>query len=401
MPVLTEPPDPRLAAALPTSDRIDSIDALRGVALFGVLTVNLVTEFRVSIFQQFLPSNTPPMSLNGLAEAFVSYALEFKAFSLFSILFGVGLAMQMERLSRGNRPYYLLFRRLIALLGFGLLHLVFVWNGDILTEYALAGLLVLPLLGLPRWLLATAALALFVLYAVIPILPPLVALPDSAGLASHVAMANHVYSMGTHTEVWRFNVQELALIFPLLFWVFPRTLALILFGAFIWRAGVLRQLALHRRTFLRVALGGVIVGMVLTLRSTTEAIANWGFVGLLLQAATPVVFAIGYAAFVIWFAQRPGAKSLLAPFAAVGRMAFTNYILQSLIFGFLFFGYGLGMFGKMGAAPVLLLGGVVYGLQAALSMIWLRRFRFGPIEWLWRVLMYGRMPPMPLSQSAF
>lgn len=89
-----------------------------------------------------------------------------------------------------------------------------------------------------------------------------------------------------------------------------------------------------------------------------------------------------------------GAQGLLAPFSAVGRMAFTNYIMQSLVFGFVFFGYGLGLFGKMGAALVFLLGVVVYGLQAILSIAWLRRFRYGPIEWLWRTLMYRRMPPM-------
>jgi uncharacterized protein len=395
MPTVRDPLDLHVAtAALPTPDRIDSIDALRGIALFGVLTVNLVTEFRVSIFQQFLPSTTSPTSLSALAEAFVSFALEFKAFSLFSILFGVGLAMQMERLSRGNRPYYLLTRRLVALLGFGLLHLVFVWNGDILTEYALAGLLLLPLLGSPLWLLATTSVALFALYAAIPILPPLVALPDSTALASHVALANHVYSTGNHFDVWRFNVQELMLILPLLVWVFPRTLALILLGACIWRSGVLRQPAMHRRGFLCVGLIGVIAGIVLTLRSTTEVITNLGLVGLLLQALAPVVFALGYGGCVLWFAQRPGAKGLLAPVAAVGRMAFTNYILQSVIFGYVFFGYGLGLFGKMGAAPVFLLGVVVYGFQAALSIAWLRRFRFGPFERIWRGLMYGRMPPL-------
>lgn len=395
---LTANPDSQLAlVAIPPRERIDAIDVLRGAALFGVLVVNLVTEFRVSVFQQFLPGNAPLESLDGLVETFVSFALEFKAFSLFSILFGAGLAMQLERLSHGKRPYYFLTRRLVALLGFGLLHLVFIWNGDILTEYAISGFLVLPLLGTPRWSLLTASVVLFALYAALPILPPAVPWPDTATLASHVAMANHTYSTGTYLDIFNFNVQELALILPLHVFVFPRTLALFLFGAFIWRSGVLRQAAMYRRQFLRVAVAGIVAGIVLTYESRLEAFAGWGPAGLLLEAFTPVVFAFGYGALVIWFAQLAGTRRILMPFAAVGRMAFTNYILQSVIFGFVFFGYGLGLFARMGAAPALLLGAGVYCLQAVLSIAWLRRFRFGPIEWLWRTLMYGRALPMRMS----
>ena len=125
---------------------------------------------------------------------------------------------------------------------------------------------------------------------------------------------------------------------------------------------------------------------------------HWGVVGLVLAAFAPILLAVGYGAVVISAAQGLRAQRLLAPFAAVGRMAFTNYILQSVIFGFVFFGYGLGLFGRIGAAPALLLGIAVYGLQAILSTTWLRQFRFGPLEWLWRTLMYGRMQPMSLKR---
>jgi uncharacterized protein len=87
-------------------------------------------------------------------------------------------------------------------------------------------------------------------------------------------------------------------------------------------------------------------------------------------------------------------RAFLRPFAALGRMAFTNYIAQSLIFGFLFFGYGLGQFGKLPPAPVLALGIAVYIAQIHLSKFWLCHYRFGPIEWCWRTLMYGRRQPM-------
>src|SRR5579859_6006623 len=152
--------------------RIAAIDVLRGVALFGVLSVNLITEFRVSIFQQFLPPSEAGTWLDHAVVACVSIGMELKAFALFSLLFGVGLAIQFERLATRPRRFVLLLRRLLALLAFGLIHLCLIWNGDILTEYALIGLLVLPLLYLPtRALIVAAALGL-TLYAALPFLLP-------------------------------------------------------------------------------------------------------------------------------------------------------------------------------------------------------------------------------------
>ena len=140
----------RLTAApvLPV-DRVATIDIVRGVALFGVMAVNLVTSFRVSLFQQFLSEPSVSGGANKVVDAVVTDGLELKAFALFSMLFGVGLAIQYERLSRVGTPMRWLARRLAVLLMFGVVHLFFIWNGDILTEYALAGFCVLPFLKAP------------------------------------------------------------------------------------------------------------------------------------------------------------------------------------------------------------------------------------------------------------
>src|SRR6478609_3093124 len=121
-------------APVATSDRVASLDALRGVALFGVLTVNLVTEFRVSLFEQFLPPATGGTAADHAVGSIVRVGLESKAFILFSLLFGVGLAAQHARaVARGSgfAPYAA--RRLTMLLAIGVTHLFLVWNGDILT----------------------------------------------------------------------------------------------------------------------------------------------------------------------------------------------------------------------------------------------------------------------------
>jgi len=120
---------------------------LRGFALFGVLAINLDTEFRVTLYEQFFTERAAG-ALDRLAQTILSLGFEFKAITLFSVLFGVGLAIQFDRLAANPRRTMLLIRRLAVLLGFGLVHLLLVWNGDILTEYAIAGLLILPLLFL-------------------------------------------------------------------------------------------------------------------------------------------------------------------------------------------------------------------------------------------------------------
>src|ERR1051326_7779459 len=203
----------------PAEERIEAIDAIRGIALFGVLIVNLVTEFRISIFQQFLS----PASADSAVELALYFVFEQKAFSLFSLLFGIGLAIQYERLCVLGRPRYWLARRLAVLLGFGLVHLLFVWNGDILPEYALAGFIVLPLLRFGNRTLFFVALAFLALYVVEPRLYSL-PWPNEAALRAHVVQANQVYASGGFGEVWRFSMGELPLIATLHGWVLPRTL---------------------------------------------------------------------------------------------------------------------------------------------------------------------------------
>src|SRR3954467_13298144 len=142
------------------SQRIEAIDVLRGLALLGVIAINVVFEFRVDFFEQFLPASGSLPAIDQALKRFLVPAVELKAFALFSLLFGAGLAIQFDRLANHPRRTMLLLRRLAVLLVIGAVHLVLIWNGDILVEYALAGFAVLPLLFAPRRLaLAAAALA--------------------------------------------------------------------------------------------------------------------------------------------------------------------------------------------------------------------------------------------------
>jgi uncharacterized protein len=368
--------------------RIDAIDALRGIALFGVLAINLVMGFRVSIFEQFLIAKTPGSPVDRAVETILVLGIDLKAFALFSLLFGVGLAIQFEHLSTSPRRARLLVRRLAVLLAIGLAHLILIWHGDILTEYALAGLIVLPFLWGPRWLLACGALVFLALYLWMQSYPPPGLFPDTSTIARAVAVEHRIYATGGYTDVLALRLREMPLIFPMHAFIFPRTIGLFLLGAYAWRAGVLRTP--HQGLMFSIAAAGIVIGATLTILGYTK---NTMFS----DPSGTILLALGYAAVIIGIANLKNGKMWLGWAAPLGRMAFTNYLMQSLIFSSIFYGYGLGLFGRLGATSALAIGIAVYVGQVFFSKWWLGRYRYGPVEWLWRTLMYGVAQPMRQS----
>jgi uncharacterized protein len=378
------------------SDRIEPIDALRGMALFGVLAINLVTEFRVSIFEQFFPAGRSASPADHAVETVLTLAVDLKAFALVSLLFGAGLAIQFERLAANPRRGVLLVRRLLVLLAIGLIHLVLIWNGDILTEYAVAGFLVLPFLFGPRWLLASAAVVLLGLYLMLPLWLPGWVFPSAAAMIQDIAGAHRIYGSGGLLDVLMFRIRELPLILPLHVYVFPRTVGLFLLGMLAWRAGIQRNVTTHNLLLAVVAAAGICFGAATTLLGANGLFAARAINTMAFQLGT-ILLALGYGAAVIAASSLPFGKILFGWAAPLGRMAFTNYLTQSIIFGWIFYGYGLGLFGRLGAASALAIGLAVYIAQVFFSAWWLRRYRYGPVEWLWRTLMYGVDQPMRLS----
>ena len=373
------------------TERIDAIDALRGVALFGVLAMNLVMGFRVSIFEQFLIAKTSGSPLDRVVETILILGIDLKAFALFSLLFGVGLAIQFERLATSPRRAQLLLRRLAVLLAIGLIHLCLIWYGDILTEYALAGLIVLPLLWGPRWLLACGALAFLTLYLLMQTYPPYGLFPDTQTLARAVADEHRIYATGGYADVLALRLREMPHILSLHAFIFPRTIGLFLLGAYAWRSGILRTP--HQGLMFVIAIAGIVSGATLTILGYLK---NPMFA----DPSGTLQLALGYAAAIIGIANLASGKTLLGWAVPLGRMAFTNYLMQSLIFSAIFYGYGLGLFGRLGAASTLAIGIAIYVAQVLFSKWWLGRYRYGPVEWLWRTLMYGAAQPMLKVETA-
>ncbi len=378
------------ASPIDPSKRIDTIDILRGVALFIVLMINTATEFRVSIFEQFLPAAKSADLADQISEAFV-LALHTKGFILFSFLFGVGLAIQFDRLAGIDRRFILMVRRLAILLAIGVAHLFLIWNGDILTEYAIVGLAALPLLYGPRWLLAAISALSLALWLASPFLPPPISFPDAAWIAHHVEQARQVYGGGSFMEILAFRIDEVRTIAPLHVYALPRTFGLFLLGAWVWRTGFFRPTT-SRGFLVAAACVALAFGAWMTVAGARGDALGWHFHWqgrAFFQSLAQLVLAAGYGAATVVFAEHRVGRKLVGWAGPLGRMAFTNYIAQSLILSCIFYGFGLALFGRLSVAQSIAVAIAIYAAQAAFSAWWLRRFRFGPIEWLWRSLMYG------------
>ena len=182
-------------------ERVVSIDTVRGAALAGVLLINLLSCFRAPLSAHILGLNDPLGPGGSLLLALATALIEFKAFTLFSFLFGVGVAIQTQRATAGKSTAFLL-RRFGALLAIGALHLLLVWNGDILTLYGLCGLLLIPMLRLSDSAIAMIGLLLVIGPNLIPI--P-VRFPDNAVLRELTAGALHAYRSGSWQELLSFR----------------------------------------------------------------------------------------------------------------------------------------------------------------------------------------------------
>jgi len=382
------------AGPIAPSDRIAAIDSARGIALFGVMAINVVTVFRVSIFEQFLQDGGDGTPLDRALYWILMVGVDLKAFALFSLLFGIGLAIQHDHLSADSRRLALLVRRLAFLMLVGAAHLVLLWNGDILFEYAIAGFIVLPFLFCRLRILTLAGAALLAVFVASSFLPPIASLPSRAWMTQTVAEAARVYGSGGFAEVLAFRVHELPGFLPLHLSMFPRTVALMLMGAAAWRAGLFRMGSRANRCLPLVAVVGLLVGGILAVAHENRWLPTGWRADLSVERLGTVLLACGYGALIVWLANRAATRPWVAWAAPMGRMAFTNYLMQSVIFGWLFYGYGLGLFGKLGVAAALAIGTGVYVLQAVVSALWLQRFLYGPVEWVWRSAMYGRRQPM-------
>lgn len=395
-------------------ERVVLLDVLRGFALYGVLLANTVDWYSGMSFMSQGEREALFTKADKVAGFFVHTLVAGKAMTLLTFLFGVGFAIQMERASAAQRSgLSLYFRRLLALFTLGVCHVGLLWSGDILWGYAIGGcaLVLFRRMSLRATLITSAAL--MVIPQLVASMPPVAdrlhaVLP---GPSDHEAFrAQVLVALRGHNFVERARLQALDAIYfaaSIAPWYFPWLVGRFALGYCAGKSRVLHDASAHLPFFRRLLGWGLGLGFVGAafsavrhgLRAYEIKPSPWGAFGMMAPADVCILGAAGaYLAAIVLLMERPAWRRRLMVLAPVGRMPLTTYLGQSLICTFIFFGWGLGLIGRVGTALCVPLTLAIFAGQVAFAHVWLRRFRFGPMEWVWRSLTYARLQPMlPLA----
>ena len=405
--------------------RLPTLDLIRGIAVLGILTIN-IAGFAGPMIASTTPNLPVPVGrVDEAAFAFSFLFFEGKMRALFSLLFGAGLVLFWERAEAAGRDGDILqLRRLGWLLLLGMLHYLLLWWGDILFVYAACGIAALLLRPLGNAALLALALALYYGWHVWGMLDAGAAIAAENAARQHTAGALQLHMLAERLGPMRaWAAQELhegrlgyldLLRIKLTerpFWqiqmvsgIFSETLPLMLIGMVAWRRGFFDG-RLPRRQLVEVSLACTFAGFVLTAMFLAwawprhfppvamNAALVWGL------AMPHLMGGCGYAGLLVLAAPRLGPTRIGRRLIAAGRMAFSNYVLTSLVMTFAFYGWGLGLYGKVG--PLAQWGFVLGGwtLMLAWSPLWLRHFKRGPLEWAWRSLVEHRPLPNRIRAS--
>ncbi len=407
-----------LVDATQIGERVAAIDALRGVALLGILTMNITLGQPGAA--QFNPLTAGGFTGANLWAWLIGFfVFDDKMITIFAMLFGAGLVLFAERLQRrGIPPARVFYRRSAILLLLGLLHAYGLWQGDILVTYAVCGALIYPLrnksprvlliLGTLMWLVSVPLAVKFskvlnearqnhsALWTEIASGLQ----PDPAHVAAEIKSirAASYLRLAADRAPEAFNIETQLLLISLLWTVSGR----MLLGMALLKAGFFTGSA-RSQTYLWTAMLGYGAGLPLVATACRGLIRN-GFdpvylfgTGFPLNGAGSIFVGIGHISVFMLLYQSGRARALMQRLQSVGRMALTNYLMQTLIATTLFYGYGFALFGAFSRVQLYGIVLVIWVLQLWYSPLWLYRFRFGPVEWFWRSLTYGRAQKMAIE----
>jgi uncharacterized protein len=375
-----------------TGSRIRIIDAIRGFCLLGILIANMII-FQYGIYGREVIHIFNPSRLDVATHQWLLILVEGSFMPIFMFLFGYSLFKLRESLvSKGLKPGKPLVRRFLMLMALGLLHSILLWEGDILLTYGITGFcLLLFVKRKPRTLVIWGViLSVFIAgisYGLKDDTPK-----EKESTKQYVEQSISVYSEGTYLEVMDFRMNEDPLDLPeavIIILVFLMPLVLLpmfLFGIAAASKQWFHNPKRERRRYIWIATIMLPLGILLKSLAVLQPKSAWS--GLLTTAGAELL-ALGYIfslALVLSFLSRR--SMIISAFEAVGRMSMTNYLMQSVICTTLFYGYGLGWFGKIGVLNGLLLAILLYSIQAIASSYLLRLFKNGPLERLLRMWTY-------------
>lgn len=377
------------------AERIASLDALRGLALCGILLINIFQMGGPIAMERPLAAPAPgeaDWQVWTIAELFVTGTMR----GLFSLLFGVGLLLFVGDTEDAERTR-LYLRRLMLLLLFGVVDCtLLLWPGDILITYAAAGFVVLILHPLkPSGLLAAAA-TILLLVSVWDAVTALTIEPSQTVYTAGMIAREGAARLGDYGQTleymsyvsWSWTVNALTYR-----WV-ADTAGMMLIGMVLHRTGMFEERGTDR-IMVRIMAAGYVIGLALRLVHVVLIWSNEGgptFFSALVDQPGRLAMTLGHFALFQLFWRRAAAPRAKALLAKMGRMALTLYLGQSLIAAFIFSGFGLGLWNHLSWPQLWLVALGIVAIEALFATLWFRAYRYGPIEWLWRWGTYGKRP---------
>ena len=393
-------------------ERIVALDFLRGFALLGILLMN-IQSFAMPDAAYFNPTAYGDLTgLNRVIWTLSHIFADSKFMTIFSILYGAGIILITNKMEeKGKKPAGLHYRRTFWLLVIGMMHAYLLWSGDILVTYALVAMVVYWFRKLsPRWLIVLGVLA----FGMSTLLQLGVAATMPNYPAEFIAEFNESWqpsaeAIAHDTAVFQGTwLEQMELRIPasiemqtmsFLFWGSWRAGGLMLIGMALFKLGILT--AQRSNKFYRnMLIAGFAVGLPLVLIGLSQHWTNgWTmeysrFVGSQFNYWGSLGVSLGYIAIIMLIAKSGRFERVIRPFSAVGRTALSNYLFHTIVATLIFYGHGLGLYGQVERVGQLLIVLGIWTAQLIISPIWLRHFRFGPAEWLWRSLTYGKLQPM-------
>ena len=386
-----------------STNRIHSLDLLRGFAVLGILIMNITSFSQVNIAYMNPMIGAGLEGYNQYFHAFNYIFADTRFMSIFSILFGAGVVLFTNNAeAKGKKVGALHYKRMFWLLLFGFLHAYFIWEGDILVAYAICGCLI--------YLLRKKTVRVLLIISIILFIVPLTFnlmtyygmtveelestfaffYPSSEEINTEVQIMQ-----GSFLEQMPIRLENAIEFQTLVFMIetFWRTTSLMLLGMILYRKGILsanKSISYYSKMIL-IGFG---LGLIISLIGLNQSYdSGWSgayvmSIGANYKLISGVFIAIGYIGFVMWCFKKGVFKKLQNRLQSAGRMAFTNYIGMSLICSLIFNGHGLALYGTLDRLQQFIVVVSIWVLILTVSPLVLRKYRYGPLEWLWRKLTY-------------
>lgn len=372
-----------------TKQRIFSIDALRGFSLLGILLMNILTfAYPYQIINPFEFFQHQDGAWFKISSLFIIASF----YPIFAFLFGYGLSiMYQNSLDKGLNYYPMITRRLLFLLLLGIIHGVFIFYGDILSTYALLGLIAIIFVRLkPQYTLIALSIGIGIF--VLLYLLPMILLKDVTQIESFVGLqelerVNNILSSADYVSIIGFNLKYFGMNIANAILVGPFSiLPIMLFGIYAHQINWFNKIKQYKNLYMVIGVVVLILG--LAIKMIQIVLEGSVTSQLMSQMIGGPIVALSYIMFFVILCEDQTVRKILTPLQSIGKLSLTTYIMQSIICIIIFYGVGLNYYGKLPVLTIYIIGIVIYCVQLIVSYLYLLRFKQGPLEKLWRKVTY-------------